>query len=126
MGFGSLNIRRRIERRYSRLHHLLMVQTGVIGAVGLFLAVLHGLEAALWAVAYWWLGALNSPGEAILYSLDSLTTRGASGLTLQAHWQMMGALEATDGALLFGISTAFVFTAMQAYWPLLTRHLRRP
>jgi hypothetical protein len=26
-----------------------------------------------------------------------------------------------DGMLLFGISTAFVFTVMQAYWPLLTR-----
>ncbi len=34
---------------------------------------------------------------------------------LQAHWQMMGALEAADGMLLFGISTAFIFTAMQLY-----------
>jgi hypothetical protein len=103
-----------------------MLQTGVIGVVGLLLAILHGVEAALWAMAYLWLGALNSPAEAILYSLDSLTTRGASGLTLQSHWQMMGALEAANGVLLFGISTAFVFTVIQAYWPLLTRRLQRP
>jgi hypothetical protein len=32
---------------------------------------------------------------------------------------MMGALEAADGVLLFGISTAYMFTVMQAYWPLL-------
>ena len=34
---------------------------------------------------------------------------------------MMGALEAMDGMLLFGISTAYIFTVMQDYWPLLTR-----
>jgi hypothetical protein len=103
-----------------------MLQTGVVGVVGVLLAILHGVEAALWAVAYLWLGALNSPAEAILYSLDSLTTRGASGLTLQPHWQMMGALEAANGVLLFGISTTFVFTVVQAYWPLLNRRLQRP
>jgi hypothetical protein len=34
---------------------------------------------------------------------------------------MMGALEATDGMLLFGISTAFIFAMLQAYWSLMTR-----
>ena len=29
---------------------------------------------------------------------------------------MMGALEAADGMLLFGISTAFIFTVMQFYY----------
>ena len=38
-----------------------------------------------------------------------MSTRGASGLTLQRHWQMMGALEAVDGMLLFGVSTAYLF-----------------
>ncbi len=33
----------------------------------------------------------------------------------------MGALEAADGMLLFGISTAYIFTVMQAYWPMLSR-----
>jgi hypothetical protein len=49
----------------------------------------------------------------MLYSLDSFTTRGASGLLLGAEWQLMGALESADGMLLFGISTAFVFMVLQ-------------
>jgi hypothetical protein len=50
-----------------------------------------------------------------------MTTRGASALMLQRHWRMMmGALEATDGMLLFGISTAYIFAVMQAYWPMLS------
>jgi hypothetical protein len=58
--------------------------------------------------------ALDSPRDAMLYSVDSMTTRGASGLMLQRHWQMMGALEAADGMLLFGIGTAYMFAVMQA------------
>jgi hypothetical protein len=90
--------------------------------MGLLLAVLHGIEAALWAAAYLWLGALGSLETAILYSVDSMATRGASGITLQPHWQMMGALEAADGMLLFGISTAFIFTVMQFYYLHLVLH----
>jgi hypothetical protein len=50
-----------------------------------------------------------------------MSTRGASRLTLEPHWRMMGALEGTDGMLLFGISTAYIFAMMQAYWSLMTR-----
>jgi hypothetical protein len=79
-----------------------------------------GVEAAIWAAAYVWLGALGSLTDAVLYSLDSMTTRGASGLTLAPHWQMMGALEAANGMLLFGISTAYIFAEMQVYWSMLS------
>jgi hypothetical protein len=103
------------------LRHVLAIMISMIGVVGLLLAALHGMEAALWAAAYWWLGALDSPGEAILYSVDAISTLGASGLMPERHWRMMGALEATDGMLLFGISTAYIFTVMQAYWALMIR-----
>jgi len=73
------------------------------------------MEAAIWAAAFLWLGAIDSPVDAILYSLDSMATRGASGLTLKGPWRMMGALEAVDGMLLFGISTAFIFALLQAF-----------
>jgi hypothetical protein len=106
------------------LQHQLMILVVLIAVVGLLLAVLHGIEAGLWAAAYWWLGALESPVEATLYSVDSMSTRGASGMTLEHHWRMMGALEATDGMLLFGISTAFIFAVMQGYWLNMTQQLR--
>ena len=63
---------------------------------------------------------------AILYSVNSMATRGASELMLQPHWQMMGALEAADGMLLFGISTAFIFTVMQFYYQHLVLQATRP
>ena len=110
------SIRVRLESRSLRLAHTFAIVIVAITAMGLLLAALHGIEAALWAAAYLWLGALGSPETAILYSVDSMATRGDSGFMLQPHWQMMGALEATDGMLLFGISTAFIFTVMQFYY----------
>jgi hypothetical protein len=125
MAVAMLHVRVQVETRiHSRLHDLFAILIGLIGAVGLLLAGLHGIEAALWAVAYWWLGALDSLSAAILYSVDTMSTRGASGLILENRWRLLGALEATDGMLLFGISTAFVFSTMQAYWPIVTRYLR--
>ena len=71
------------------MHHVFAIMIGLIAVVGLLLAALHGMEAALWAAAYWWLGAINLPGEAILYSVDSISTRGASGLMLERHWRTL-------------------------------------
>jgi hypothetical protein len=121
MAFVGLRIRARLETRKLRSRHVIPIVISIVGVVGLLLAVLHGIEAAIWAAAYIWLGALDSPRDAILYSVDSMTTRGASGLMLQQHWRMMGALEAAGGMLLFGISTAYIFAMMQAYWPMLSR-----
>ncbi len=102
------------------LQHVFAILISLIGALGSILAILHGIEAGLSAAAYRWVGAIGSLREAIIYSVDSIATRGASGVTISQHWQMMGALEAVDGMLLFGISTAFIFAVMQLYWPLFT------
>jgi hypothetical protein len=120
MAFALVRIRIRAERLNRDLPYVILIVIGVVGSAGLVLATLHGIEAAIWAAAYVWLGALGSPMDALLYSVDSMSTRGASGLTLQPHWQMMGALEAVDGVLLFGISTAFMFSTMQVYWHMLS------
>ena len=98
---------------------------GHIGAVALILAALHGLEGVLWASAYWWLGALDLFTDASVYSLASMTTFEIPGLTLPPRWQMISDLEAVNGALLFGISTAFLFAVIQVHWQLLSHRRER-
>jgi hypothetical protein len=110
----------RIERALVRRGRPL-VESGVgavalIVGVALSLVVLHGIECLAWAFAYVHLGALPNPADATLYSVDSMTTRGASGLVVEREWRMMGAAEAGNGMLLFGVSTAFLFYIMQRLW----------
>ena len=120
MALLLVRIRGRVESRRPDLRHAVPFIVGVVASTGFFLAVMHGIEATIWATAYLWLGALDSPLEAILYSVDSMSTRGASGLMLHPQWRMMGALESVDGMLLFGISTAYIFSVMQSYWPMIS------
>src|SRR5215831_15026754 len=123
MAFVGARIRVRLETRGLSSRNLIAILICVIAVIGLLLALLHGIECGIWAVAYLWLGALDSPMDALLFSLDSMSTRGASGLTLQRPWEIMGPLEAVDGMLLFGVSTAYIFSVMQAYWSMLTAHV---
>jgi hypothetical protein len=112
--------RRRIDIAHLQPRSLVWVARLTLAATGAALAFLHAIEAAIWAIAYYWIGALPTMTDAVLYSIDSMTTRGASGLVLGEEWRLMGALEASDGMLLFGISTAFLFAMLQHTWNLLT------
>jgi hypothetical protein len=93
---------------------------GTIFAVGgavLSVTVLHALEGFIWARAYRMLAALPDNRSAILYSLNALTSYGHENLRLAPRWEMMGALEALNGWILFGLTTAFLFTVVQKAAP---------
>ena len=85
MAFVGVRVRARLESRDLRSWKLVAILICTSVAIGLVFAVLHGTECGIWAVAYLWLGALNSPTDALLFSVDTMSTRGASGLTLQRH-----------------------------------------
>jgi hypothetical protein len=88
----------------------------VIGGTALSAVVLHGIEAGVWAIAYFMLGALPDRKTAMLYSLGAMTTFGNDKLTLDTQWRLMGTLEALNGWILFGLTTAFLFTVIQEVW----------
>ena len=91
--------------------------TEVIGAAVLLMILLHTIEAFTWAVAYWKLGALPDYKTATLYSLSAMTGYGHANIFLPRQWQMMGVLQALNGVLLFGLTTAFLFAMIQSVWP---------
>ena len=81
----------------------------IISSVVLLVTMLHAAEASVWASVYRWLGALPDKKSAMLYSLSAITSYGHAGLYLLPEWQLMGALEALNGVMLFGLTTAFLF-----------------
>jgi hypothetical protein len=83
----------------------------------LLLTLLHAAEASAWAVAYVVLGARSDFASAMLYSLSAMTSYGHANIFLAKHWQLMGAIEALNGMMLFGLSTAFLFAVLRQHWP---------
>jgi len=61
----------------------------------------------------------------MLYSLSAMTSYGHANLFLEEQWQLMGALEALNGMLLFGLTTAFLFAMIQKVWLLGNREWHR-
>ena len=119
---GVINTRVVAELKKYRDRRRFMLRFVIVMGITTFLAtLLHAGEAAIWAGAYHELGALPSMREALLYSLSALTTYGHAELYLARHWQLMGALEALNGLLLFGLTTAFLYAHVQRVWPVEAR-----
>ena len=87
----------------------------------LLLTVLHAVEAGAWAGAYVILGARADFASAMLYSLNAMTSYGHANIFLAKEWELMGAIEALNGMLLFGLSTAFLFAVLREHWPTRSR-----
>jgi hypothetical protein len=122
--FGLGLINERIVGALSRVvdrRRLVPLFALVMGVAILLVTALHTIEGAAWAGAYLFLGAVPDAKSAMLYSLNAMTTYGHESVSLEPHWQMMGALEALNGMLLFGLTTAFLFAMIQEVWPLAVR-----
>lgn len=96
-------------RRWIRLVHInrIVVPLGVV--LGLF--ALHGLEIWLYALVYLRLGLFPGMEEALYFSTSSYGTLGAADI-VPPDWRVFGALEAVNGMLLIGWSTAFLFATL--------------
>lgn len=117
-GLGVINTQVvRLLEPMRRRRSFFVVFVCVMGLVALLATVLHALEATIWAGAYRVLGALPDGREALLFSLNAITSYGHTDLNLAAHWRLMGALEALNGLLLFGLTTAFLYGHLQRVWP---------
>ncbi|PCE29082.1 hypothetical protein [Burkholderia ubonensis] len=118
-------VRDALDVRRDNIHAQLRKVIAIIALICIALGLLHTLEAAAWAAVFVRLDAMSTFGDALFYSIDSMATRGASGLALAGNWRMLGAIESSCGVLLFGMSTAFIFAVIQADFGAITEALHR-
>ena len=78
----------------------------------LFAFVAHLIEIALWAVLFLICGEFQEFGSAYYHSAVNFTTLGYGDVIMTPSWKLLGPLEAADGALMFGVSTAMIFTVI--------------
>jgi hypothetical protein len=109
----SLNILERSRKTPNSLSFFLLVSI-YIAIVVIFL---HGLEAMGWALLYTHLGAVLDYRSAMLYSLNAFTAYGHESMLLAPQWRLLGAIEAMNGLVIFGLTTAFVFAALSRFRP---------
>lgn len=93
-----------------RAHESVIGQIAAIVFVVLGLVAIHTVEIWLYAILYYGLGALQHFEEALYFSTTSFTTIGYGDVVLDRKWRILGAIEGANGLILFGWSTAFLFS----------------
>ncbi len=124
LGLGLFNVKmvQVLTAVKIRRHFIYAFALG-IGVTTIWAIFLHAIEAGIWAAAYRFLGALPDSKSAILYSLSAITTYGHSEIFLAERWRLMGALEALNGIILIGLTTALMYGLIQRVWPVENRAL---
>jgi hypothetical protein len=80
--------------------------------VALLTAMAHLIQIGLWAIAFVLVGEFSSFQTAFYCSAQNYTALGYGDIILSERWRMLGPVEAIDGLLLFGLSTALMFAIM--------------
>lgn len=73
----------------------------------------HLLETGVCALVFDLCGEFLDFGAALYHSAVNYTTLGYGDLVMPARWRLLGSLEAADGMLMFGLSTAMIFAVVQ-------------
>ena len=80
-------------------------------------AFLFVIQAFLWGILYVHLGAINGFEHAISFSIGAFTTYGGSGIVLGRPWVLLSEIQAVNGVIAFGLTTAFLFTLANRIFP---------
>ena len=93
-----------------------MVKVVLLSAltVWMFLAIV--LEAGLWALLYLFdplVTALPDLETAFYFSMVTFTTLGFGDVVLTGPWRMLASIQAANGVIIFGWTTALIFYFIQ-------------
>ena len=108
---GDQLIRRR-QQIQQRLGPVLIAT--LLTAVFGFVLFLHVTEAVIWALFYKWRGCFATFETCLYFSLKTYSTVGYGDVLLPVNWRLLGTIEAISGVLQCGLSTAFLFSILNA------------
>jgi hypothetical protein len=87
--------------------------TVVLVVIVAMMLATHFVEVGAWAVFFFATGMLPNPQDAMIFSVNSYTTLGASNIELAGRWRGFGGFEAMTAMLMFGWSTAVLALVVQ-------------
>jgi len=73
----------------------------------------HLVKTMFWALLFLHCGEFPDFAAAFFHSGENYTTLGYGDVVKSPSWRMLGPLEAANGMLTFGVSTAMLFAVIQ-------------
>jgi Ion channel len=81
----------------------------IVGLAMSLALVAHLIEIALWGVLFVMCGEFAELGTAYYHSAVNYTTLGYGDIVMTPSWRLLGPLEAANGMVMFGVSTAALY-----------------
>ena len=85
----------------------------VVNVVMLLLVIGNLGQMAIWALVFRWLGEFSVFSEAFYHSAVNFSTLGYGDIVMSERYRLLGPLEAINGILMIGVSTASLMSAFQ-------------
>jgi len=95
-----------------------LVKTTLMGMSALLIVVMlvmlsgNILQIALWAGLFVFFGEFEHIPTAFYHSMVNFTTLGYGDLVMSEKARLLGALEAANGVMMFGLTTGVLFTVL--------------
>lgn len=117
-GYGTIYWVKLLNNKYSKAKLFKSQKTNVWVLIytAIFLLSLNFLEAIIWGFTYYILPGITefeSLEKAIYFSLVTFTTLGYGEITISSSNRILAGLEAMNGVLLLGWTTAIMFSVLQ-------------
>lgn len=91
----------------------LLASMAVLACVTIILVFGNLIQAALWAVLFLWLEEFGEFSVAYYHSMVNFATLGYGDIVMSEQWRLLGPLQAINGVLMIGVTTAGLGAAAQ-------------
>lgn len=116
-GFGTLYLIKRFDHYHNNLtdRNFRGKSLSLLVYTTIFLIVIHLFQASLWAGSYMILPEIEFETfeKSFYFSLVTFTTLGYGDITIASESRILAGLEAINGIILLGWSTAFMFAVFR-------------
>jgi len=103
----------RRQHRLGRIAVRFWQEVAIVCTATLLAGAAHLFEISVWALVFVFCGEFARFAGAFYHSATNYTTLGYGDVVMTASWKLLGPLEAADGLLMFGVSTAIIVSVIQ-------------
>jgi hypothetical protein len=89
-------------------------ETRLLSIILSFLFLGHILQFTTWALLFMAIGEFQDFETAFYHSTVNFTSLGYGDIVMTEPWRLLGALEAANGVLMFGLTAGLVLTVMNS------------
>ena len=112
VSFWSVRYYVRQSDRMSR-HHGPLAHIRPLLIVMIVMMLGNFVQIVIWGTLFIWLGEFSELYEAVYHSAVNFSSLGYGDVVMSKRWKLLGPLEAANGVLMFGMTSAALMAILQ-------------